>query len=57
MYIDLEIGSDLREKLGAPGDFAQAYVIKHEFGHHVQKLLGTPDMGEPGSEARLARNG
>ncbi len=40
VYIDLEFYSDLKNKFGAPGDFAQAYVIAHEVGHHVQNLLG-----------------
>jgi len=40
LYIDLSFYRDLRDKLGAPGDFAQAYVIAHEVGHHVQNLLG-----------------
>jgi predicted metalloprotease len=40
VYIDLSFYRDLTEKLGAPGDFAQAYVIAHEIGHHVQNLLG-----------------
>jgi predicted metalloprotease len=41
LYIDLSFYRDLRERFGAPGDFAQAYVIAHEVGHHVQNLLGT----------------
>ncbi|MEL6814314.1 MAG: neutral zinc metallopeptidase [Cyanobacteria bacterium J06598_3] len=40
VYIDLGFYQDLQYKLGAPGDFAQAYVIAHEVGHHVQNLLG-----------------
>ena len=40
VYIDLQFYSDLRERFQAPGDFAQAYVIAHEIGHHVQNLLG-----------------
>ena len=40
LYIDLSFYRDLRDKLGPPGDFAQAYVIAHEVGHHVQNLLG-----------------
>lgn len=40
VYIDLSFYRSLRERLGAPGDFAQAYVIAHEVGHHVQNLLG-----------------
>jgi uncharacterized protein len=43
IYIDLSFFRDLETRLGAPGDFAQAYVIAHEVGHHVQKLLGTLD--------------
>lgn len=41
LYIDLAFYEDMKNKLGAPGDFAQAYVIAHEVGHHVQNLLGT----------------
>ena len=40
VYIDLDFYETLKNKLGAPGEFAQAYVIAHEVGHHVQNLLG-----------------
>jgi len=40
VYIDLSFYQDLKDKLNAPGDFAQAYVIAHEVGHHVQNLFG-----------------
>lgn len=43
VYIDLSFYRDMTEKLGAPGEFAQAYVIAHEVGHHVQNLLGIAD--------------
>lgn len=40
VYIDLSFYQDMKNKLGAPGDFAQAYVIAHEVGHHIQNQLG-----------------
>ena len=40
LYLDLSFFKELSQRLGAPGDFAQAYVIAHEVGHHVQNLLG-----------------
>lgn len=43
LYLDLSFFQELRERFQAPGDFAQAYVIAHEVGHHIQKLLGTMD--------------
>jgi hypothetical protein len=51
VYIDLAFFDDLRRKHGAAGDFAQAYVIAHEIGHHVQNLLGISD------QVRMAQRG
>jgi uncharacterized protein len=59
-YIDLSFYHELKQRFGAPGDFAQAYVIAHEIGHHVQNLLGTSDRvhragrGEQTGENSLA---
>ena len=50
VYIDLSFYRDLKDKYNAPGDFAQAYVIAHEVGHHVQNL-----MGISGKVSRLQR--
>jgi hypothetical protein len=52
VYIDLDFYRELERRLGAPGDFAQAYVIAHEIGHHVQNLLGIHEQAR-----KLARGG
>ncbi len=50
LYIDLSFFHDLKTRHGAPGDFAQAYVIAHEVGHHVQTLLGISEQGRRGRQ-------
>jgi predicted metalloprotease len=56
VYIDLAFYRELRERFHAPGDFAQAYVIAHEVGHHVQNLLGVADKVGTAQE-RSSRRG
>lgn len=46
VYIDLSFYQDLKYRFNAPGDFAQAYVIAHEIGHHVQNLLGISERAQ-----------
>jgi predicted metalloprotease len=52
LYIDLNFYNELRDKFGAPGDTAQAYVLAHEVGHHVQNVLGQLQSGQ-GNEASI----
>lgn len=56
VYIDLAFFDELERRLHAPGDFARAYVIAHEVGHHVQKLLGTMEQFDSLSSRIAQRN-
>jgi uncharacterized protein len=56
LYIDLAFFRELQTRFHSPGDFAQAYVIAHEVGHHVQKLTGTLASRNGGSQAEANRN-
>lgn len=55
LYLDFAFFDELRREFKAPGDFAQAYVIAHEFGHHIQNLMGTMDrVQRAGNDNRIS---
>ena len=54
VYIDLDFYTEMKNRFHAPGDFAQAYVIAHEVGHHIQNLMGTSDKVQQARQS--ARN-
>ncbi|NKE45877.1 zinc metallopeptidase [Roseomonas frigidaquae] len=53
VYIDLEFLAEMQRRLGAPGDFAAAYVIAHEVGHHVQNQLGLLRQGQQSNDMQV----
>lgn len=57
IYIDLDFYTDLHERFGAPGDFAMAYVVAHEVGHHVQTILGISGKVRALQEKMTAKEG
>jgi uncharacterized protein len=54
VYIDMEFYTDMQRKLNAPGEFARAYVVAHEVGHHVQRLLGFSTDRAPDGDSNRA---
>ncbi len=56
LYIDLSFFQELDRRFGAPGDFAQAYVVAHEVGHHVQNLLGVFERARSMAQSRADAN-
>jgi predicted metalloprotease len=54
VYIDLGFYNELRERFGAPGQFAEAYVLAHEIGHHVQNLLGIEEKVQAARQSNPA---
>ena len=56
VYLDMSFFNDLEQRFGAPGDFARAYVIAHEVGHHVQNLLGISEQVQQ-QQARSSEEG
>ena len=57
VYLDLSFFNELEHRFGAPGDFAQAYVIAHEVGHHVQNLLGVSGKVQEARQRMSEREG
>lgn len=56
VYIDLAFYDELAQQFQAPGDFAQAYVLAHEVGHHVQNVLGTLEKVQVAQHPRTGRH-
>src|SRR5688500_18211144 len=57
VYLDLSFFRDLAERFGAPGDFAQAYVVAHEVGHHIQTLTGVSEQVQSARRGASDREG